>query len=74
MQYNNPDGKWSEDIPYMIINLEQDKDIYLGKTPSWLMQGKRTNHAITWKSMRSLNWQIPKRSFPQKVRALSNQT
>ena len=31
MQYNNPDGKWSEDIPYMIINLEHDKDIYLGK-------------------------------------------
>ena len=31
MQYNNPDGKWSEEIPYMIINLEHDKDIYLGK-------------------------------------------
>ena len=31
MQYNNPDGKWLEDIPYMIINLEHDKDIYLGK-------------------------------------------
>ena len=31
MQYNNPDGTWSEDIPYMIINLEHDKDIYLGK-------------------------------------------
>ena len=31
MQYNNPDGKWLEDIPYMIINLEHDSDIYLGK-------------------------------------------
>ena len=31
MQYNNPDGKWSENIPYMIINLEHDRDIYLGK-------------------------------------------
>ena len=31
MQYNNPDGMWLEDIPYMIINLEHDKDIYLGK-------------------------------------------
>ena len=31
MQYNNPDGKWLEDIPYMIINLENDKDIYLSK-------------------------------------------
>ena len=31
MQYNNPDGKWSETIPYMIINLEHDRDIYLGK-------------------------------------------
>ena len=25
MQYNNPDGKWLEDIPYMIINLEHDR-------------------------------------------------
>ena len=31
MQYNNPNGKWSENIPYMIINLEHDRDIYLGK-------------------------------------------
>ena len=31
MQYNNPEGKWQEEIPYMIINLEYDKDIYLGK-------------------------------------------
>ena len=31
MQYNNPNGKWKEDIPYMIINLEYDKDIYLAK-------------------------------------------
>ena len=31
MQYNNLDGKWSENIPYMIINLEHGKDIYLGK-------------------------------------------
>ena len=31
MQYNNPDGKWREDIPYMIINLEYDRDIYLSK-------------------------------------------
>ena len=31
MQYNNHDSKWQEEIPYMIINLEYDKDIYLGK-------------------------------------------
>ena len=31
MQYNNPDSKWLEEIPYMIINLEHDRDIYLGK-------------------------------------------
>ena len=31
MQYNNPDGKWSESIPYMIINLEHERDIHLGK-------------------------------------------
>ena len=31
MQYNNPHSKWQKEIPYMIINLEYDKDIYLGK-------------------------------------------
>ena len=31
MQYNNPNSKWSEKIPYMIINLEHERDIYLGK-------------------------------------------
>ena len=31
MQYNNPNSKWSENIPYIIINLEHDRDIYLGK-------------------------------------------
>ena len=31
MQYNNPNSKWLEEIPYMIINLEHDRDIYLGK-------------------------------------------
>ena len=31
MQYNNPDSKWLEEIPYMIINLKHDRDIYLGK-------------------------------------------
>ena len=31
MQYNNPNGKWQEEMPYMIISLDYDKDIYLGK-------------------------------------------
>ena len=31
MQYNNSDSKWQDEIPYMIINLEYDRDIYLGK-------------------------------------------
>ena len=31
MQYNYPDSKWQDVIPYMIINLEYDWDIYLGK-------------------------------------------
>ena len=31
MLYSNPDGKWQEEMPYMIINLEYDRDIYLGK-------------------------------------------
>ena len=35
MQYNNLDSKWQEEIPYMIINLEYDKDIYLGKDTAW---------------------------------------
>ena len=30
-QINNTDGKWQKDVPYMIINLEYDRDIYLGK-------------------------------------------
>ena len=31
IQFNNPNGKWQEDMPYMLINLEYDRDIYLGK-------------------------------------------
>ena len=31
MQFNNPDGKWQKEMSYMIINLEYDRDIYLGK-------------------------------------------
>ena len=31
MQYNNPNGRWLEDILYMVINLEHDRDFYLGK-------------------------------------------
>ena len=31
IQYNNPDGKWLENIPCMVINLEHVRDIYLGK-------------------------------------------
>ena len=56
MQYNNPNGKWQEEIPYMIMNLEYDKDIYLGKdTVVAYSTGKRTRHVNTWRSMRSLN-------------------
>ena len=31
MQFNNHDGKWQKDMSYMIINLEYDRNIYLGK-------------------------------------------
>ena len=31
MQYNNPNGKWQDVIPYMIINLDYDRDIYISK-------------------------------------------
>ena len=31
MQYDNSDGKWQDVIPYMIINLDYDRDIYISK-------------------------------------------
>ena len=31
MQYDNSIGKWQYIIPYMIINLDYDRDIYMTK-------------------------------------------
>ena len=31
MQYDNPNGKSQDVIPYMIINLDYDRDIYISK-------------------------------------------
>ena len=31
MQYDNSEGKWQDVIPYMIINLDYDRDIYISK-------------------------------------------
>ena len=31
MQYDNADGKWKDVIPYMIINLDYNRDIYISK-------------------------------------------
>ena len=31
MQYDNADGKWQDVIPYMVINLDYDRDIYIRK-------------------------------------------
>ena len=31
MQYNNADGKWQDVIPYIIINLDYNRDIYISK-------------------------------------------
>ena len=31
MQYDNPEGKWQDVIPYMFINLDYDRDIYISK-------------------------------------------
>ena len=31
MQYENSDRKWQDVIPYMIINLDYDRDIYINK-------------------------------------------
>ena len=47
MQYNNPNNKWQEVVPYMIINLEYDRDIYLGKD---------TVMAYTWEEDKSCEY------------------
>ena len=31
MQYDNPNVKWQDVIPYMIINLDYGRDIYISK-------------------------------------------
>ena len=31
MQYDNSNGKWQDVIPYIIINLDYDRDIYISK-------------------------------------------
>ena len=31
MQYDNSEGNWQDVIPYMIINLDYDRDIYISK-------------------------------------------
>ena len=31
MLYDNSEGKWQDVIPYMIINLDYDRDIYISK-------------------------------------------
>ena len=31
IQYDNSEGKWQNGIPYMIVNLDYDKDIYISK-------------------------------------------
>ena len=74
IQYNNPDGKWQEKIPYMIIILEYDKDIYLGKDTivAYAWEEDKTceylevNEII--ESAEFKNWTI------QKVRALLSPT
>ena len=55
MQYNNPDGNWQEEIPYMIINLKYERDIYLGKDTIIVYAWEEEKHANTWRSMMLLN-------------------
>ena len=31
MQYKNSEGRWQDVIPYIIINLNYDRDIYISK-------------------------------------------
>ena len=54
MQYNNPNGKWQDVIPYMII-LNTTGTSTLARTPSWLMHRKKIKIGSIWKSMRSLS-------------------
>ena len=42
MQYNNPNGKWQDVIPYMIINLEYGRTSTSARTLLWCMHGKKT--------------------------------
>ena len=70
MQYNNPNGKWLEDIPYMIINLEHDKDIYLGKDTivAYAREEDKTCNYLEINEIVELT--DLKRDLLQKVRAL----
>ena len=69
MQYNNPESKWQEEIPHMIINLEYDRDIYLGKNTIMAYAQEEDKHANTWRSMRSLNQQNSEIGLQEKVKA-----
>ena len=46
MQYNNPDGKWQDVIPYMIINLNYDRDITSARILSWHMHVKEDKSCV----------------------------
>ena len=70
MQYNNPNGKWLEDIPYMVINLEHDKDIYLGKDTiiAYAREEDKTCNYLEINEIAKIA--DLKRGSPTKVRAL----
>ena len=41
IQYDNKDVKWQDVIPYMIINLDYDRDIYISKDHHSICKGRR---------------------------------
>ena len=54
IQYDNSDGKWQDVIPYMIINLDYDGDIYISKDTVMVYVHKRTNLVSIWRYVKSL--------------------
>ena len=70
LQYNNPNGKWLEDMPYMIINLEHYRDISLGKDTIVAYAWEEDKNVNTCRSKRSLSLQISKSEPLQKVKTL----
>ena len=60
MQYHNSDGKWQDVIPYMIINLDYDRDIYISKNTIIVYAHEEDKSCEYLEVMRSLSPQNSK--------------